>query len=156
GHRDPHAIELFEHDPEGLDRALEHGRVGDIEGEALVLEQAPGGLRLPHAELAERHVHPAGEAVVEIPLALAVAQKHELGRHPRGQSSDPSLPQEPRGSLSSYLMRALAWGLLVWLNTACGAERVSPVAPAPAPTPTPSASVSASAAPPAGASSAPE
>src|SRR4029079_10114216 len=78
-HRNPHPIELLEHDPERLDRALEHRRVRQIEREPLVLEQAPGGLRLFHPELAQRHVHPPREAIIEIPLALPVAQKNELG-----------------------------------------------------------------------------
>jgi hypothetical protein len=42
----------------------------------------PAGLaRLGTALLGDVHVHPAGEAVVEVPLALAVAQQDESGGH---------------------------------------------------------------------------
>src|SRR5687768_10092810 len=77
-HRDPHLVELLERDPERLDRSLEHGRVGHVELEALVAEQLTGCSCFGHTELAQRNIDPAREAVLEVPLTLAVSQEDEL------------------------------------------------------------------------------
>jgi hypothetical protein len=72
-HGQPHLVGRLEHDPEGLDGALEQRGVRDIEREPLARDELAGVLGLAHAGLAERHVDPAGEAVFAVPLALAVA-----------------------------------------------------------------------------------
>ena len=65
-------------DPQRSDRPLEHGGVRDVEYVALAPEQLTGGLRLAPAVLRQIDVGPAGEAVLEIPLAFSVAQQDEL------------------------------------------------------------------------------
>src|SRR5207302_4603766 len=77
-HRNPHLVELVERDPESLDGPLEQRGVGDLETEARLLEQLPRLVRLGLAGGAERDVDPAGETVLLVPGALAMAQEHEL------------------------------------------------------------------------------
>ena len=45
------------------------------------LELAPGGLRLGDADLGEVDVLPAGEQVLEVPLALAVTGEYQQTIH---------------------------------------------------------------------------
>lgn len=45
--------------------------------EALVLDRLGGAVRLGHAGGGERDVDPAGEAVLDVPLALAVADQNQ-------------------------------------------------------------------------------
>ena len=76
--RQPEPVEAVEGDPEGADRPLEQRGVGEVEVVASLGEQ-PGrfpGLFDPLGRKVD--VGPAGEAVFEVPGALAVAQKDEL------------------------------------------------------------------------------
>ena len=50
---------------------------GDVEGEPARLEAATGGARLLDAERGQAGVLPAREKVLEVPLALAVADEDE-------------------------------------------------------------------------------
>src|SRR5690606_8206856 len=72
-----HLLELFERDPERRDRALEHLGARQIEAEALGAQELAGAACFDFAIRAERHVHPAGEAIFLVPLALAVAEQDE-------------------------------------------------------------------------------
>ena len=49
-----------------------------IEGKTLGTKQITGRLGFGHALLAERNVHPTGEAILTVPLALTVSEKNEL------------------------------------------------------------------------------
>ena len=69
--------------PEGPDGSLQHGRVGQVEVEALPLQQLAGGLGLLVALLAERAVEPAGELVLSVPGALPVPDEHQRVLAPR-------------------------------------------------------------------------
>src|SRR5690606_30667339 len=58
-------------------RALEGGGEGNVEDKPLRLQLATGFLRFGDALRREIDVAPAGEEVLEIPFALAVADKYE-------------------------------------------------------------------------------
>src|SRR3954451_20770171 len=77
--RQPHHVELVEDDPERADGALQDRGVGEVEAQALGLQEAPREARMLDAALAEVDVDPAGEAVLLVPVALAVAHHNEDG-----------------------------------------------------------------------------
>ena len=100
--RDPHQVHLVERDPERADRPLQDRGEGEVEGEA-GLASAAGRPRAPRRTpcLGEVDVGPAGEAVLLVPVALAVAQQDELGHRPsraagrrprRGQPARATIP----------------------------------------------------------------
>jgi len=64
-----------------MDGALEHRGVRHVELQPLLAQQAPGGGGFLAALFGEVHVHPAGEAVIQVPLALAMAQQYEFAGH---------------------------------------------------------------------------
>ena len=67
---------------------FEHRGVGEVEDEALFLEQVAGALRLGSALLGQVDVGPAGEAIFLVPRALAVAEKNDfVHEHPPCVSS---------------------------------------------------------------------
>src|SRR5512133_1004204 len=78
--RDPHQVHLVEHRPEGPDGALEDRRVGYVEGVALLLQDLAAFLGFLATLLGEIDVRPAGEAVLLVPRAFAVADENEF-RH---------------------------------------------------------------------------
>ena len=80
-HRDARLAHLLEHERHGALGALEVRGEADVEREALRLELAPGGLRLGDADLGQVDVLPAGEQVLEVPLALAVTREHQETVH---------------------------------------------------------------------------
>jgi hypothetical protein len=86
-HRNPGLIELGEHHLLSVDRALEHRGVGDVELIALVAQQLAGGDGLVAARFGDVDVDPAGEAVFEVPLALAMTQQNEFAGAHRHRSS---------------------------------------------------------------------
>ena len=55
--------------------------MGHVETQALLAHQAATGGGLGTALFAQVDVDPAGETVLEVPLALAVAQQDELAGH---------------------------------------------------------------------------
>lgn len=55
--------------------------MGDIELQPFVLHQPAGRHSFLAALVGEFHIHPAGETVVQIPLALAMAQQYEFAGH---------------------------------------------------------------------------
>jgi hypothetical protein len=82
--RQPHLVEPVERDPERANRALQHRRVGEVEGVATVLEQLAGGAGFFAAAFGQIDVGPAGEAVFLVPDALAVAEQYECRHGSRG------------------------------------------------------------------------
>jgi hypothetical protein len=76
-HRDPQPVGGAERQLGGADRAPQHRRVYHVRQQVLVAQQlaAPAGLVL--APRRQVHVDPAGEQVLRVPLALAVAEQHE-------------------------------------------------------------------------------
>ncbi|MNN46844.1 hypothetical protein D3C81_1612430 [compost metagenome] len=82
-HRQPILIKLGQRTLQGVDGALEHRGVGDVELQAFLAHQAAGGSRFPAPLLGQVDIHPAGEAVVQVPLALAMAQQYEFTGHCR-------------------------------------------------------------------------
>ena len=66
-----------QHQIERALRALERRREGDVEVEPLRLQLAAGLARFRDALLGQIDVAPAGEQVLQIPLALAVTHEHE-------------------------------------------------------------------------------
>ena len=71
--RDPHAIHFVEHGPERTDGSPQHRGKGDIEIKAFFEQQLAGRMGLGTAFFGEVNIGPAGEPILEIPLAFAVA-----------------------------------------------------------------------------------
>ena len=69
--------------PEGPDGSLQHGRVGQVEVEALLLQELSRGPGLLVSLLAQRAVEPAGELVLPVPGALPVSDEHQRVLAPR-------------------------------------------------------------------------
>ena len=76
-HRQFALAQLGQHQIERALRALERRGEGDVEGEPLRLELAAGLARFLDALLGQADVAPAGEQVLQVPVALAVAHEHE-------------------------------------------------------------------------------
>src|SRR5262245_10481961 len=76
-HRNRFLPEFVEHEVEGALRALEGRRERHVELQALALELASGGARLVDAALGEIDIAPAGEQVLLVPLAFAMAHEDE-------------------------------------------------------------------------------
>jgi hypothetical protein len=75
---------FFEHECRaGALRALQRRGEGDVEGDAARFQFLSGGARLGNALLGEIDVAPAGEEVLQIPLALAVTDEHQQTFHCR-------------------------------------------------------------------------
>ena len=72
-----HLIHVFEDVPRGLDGPLEDRGVHHIELELLLLQLGRRTMGLGNAAGCKRHVHPPSETVLNIPLALAVADEDE-------------------------------------------------------------------------------
>ncbi len=77
-HRQPGAVHLVERVPQGVDGALEHAGVGDVEVVALGLEQLAGRHGLRDAGGGQVNIGPAGEAVFQVPGGFAVANQDEF------------------------------------------------------------------------------
>src|SRR5690606_13368647 len=73
-------------DAGGADRAAQHRGVHDVGEQPLLAHQLAAADGLLAALLGQGHVHPAGEEVLGVPVALAVAQQDQ-GRHGRPFSS---------------------------------------------------------------------
>src|SRR5207244_11701512 len=110
----------------GLGRAHEDRRVQLVDLPAA--ELLAGGACLGLAARRQRLVHPAGEAILEVPLRLAVAKEDQLGhgsmstpglRMPRGSRAAfaaPSAAAKPAGRSRSYhgrWSRPTAWGWVI-------------------------------------------
>src|SRR5690606_4908557 len=74
---DPHQLHLVEDQPQRADRADEHGRQRDVEREARLAQRAARVAGFALALLREVDVRPAGEKILEVPVALAVAHQHQ-------------------------------------------------------------------------------
>src|SRR3546814_20016728 len=73
--------DLVERGEIGADRAFEHGGVRGIEHQAFFAHQLAGVDGFLLTRLGNVDIDPASEAVVAIPLALAVAHQHEFAGH---------------------------------------------------------------------------
>ncbi len=78
---DPVAIHHVEGDVGGLDGATEQRGVQHVGEESFLLEELATALGFAEALLVEVDVHPAGEQVLGVPLALAVAEQDQLVGH---------------------------------------------------------------------------
>ena len=77
-HRDPVEVHLVQRELQRRDRAAQKRGEGLVEAEPRLPEQLAGVVGFLHALLAEGDVHPAGEAVLLVPVAFAVAHEDEL------------------------------------------------------------------------------
>src|SRR5208337_1490845 len=75
--RNPGLPHLLENEVEGAFCANEDRREGNVEGETLCLELAASGACLGNALLRQINVFPAGEKILEVPLALAMPYQYE-------------------------------------------------------------------------------
>jgi hypothetical protein len=75
-----------QHKVERVLGARQDARVSDIEFESLALQAFAARLRFGNAFVGETGVLPAGEQVLQIPLALPVADKHQNTVHQLLQS----------------------------------------------------------------------
>src|SRR5690606_36671133 len=78
---DPVTVRGVQGQVRGHDRAALEGGVDHIREDAGLLHQLTAGGRLLTALVREVDVHPAGEQVLRIPFALAVAEQHECVGH---------------------------------------------------------------------------
>ena len=94
-HRDPEAVGDIERVVRGLDGAGQHRGVQHVGLEAGIAEQLARPLGLGDAGLAETHVDPAGEQVLLVPFAAAVAQEDQgIGSgHASNLSRDGAVPR---------------------------------------------------------------
>ena len=76
--RDPHEVHLLQHDPERLDRPLQHRSKCHIEGEPSFAQKASRLPGLLDAFFRERHIGPARETVFPVPCAFAVPEQNEF------------------------------------------------------------------------------
>ncbi len=82
-HRQPVLLQLGQRTLQGVDGALQYGGMGDVELQAFLAHQATGGGRFATPLLGQVNIDPTGEAVVQVPLALAMAQQYESTGHCR-------------------------------------------------------------------------
>jgi hypothetical protein len=78
-HRNPHQIHFVLDDPKGSDGSLQHRCERHIERETFRLQRGAGVLCLFSAQARKVYVGPSGKPVLQIPLALAVADKRKFG-----------------------------------------------------------------------------
>jgi hypothetical protein len=74
--RYPHAIHLVHHQPQRANGTFENRCVRHIEFVAEILEQFSRGDGLRDAFFRQVDVVPAGEQILEVPVALAVTTKY--------------------------------------------------------------------------------
>ena len=72
-----HDVIVLKDVPGRLDSALERGRVHNVDIEVLFLDLSSRAVRLGNTRRRKGHVNPAGETVLDVPLALAVADEDE-------------------------------------------------------------------------------
>ncbi len=77
GDRQPQAVQLVKHQVQRADRAGQDAGEAAVELEPALFQQRSGRARLSDALVGEIDVPPAGEAVFEIPLRLAVTEQDE-------------------------------------------------------------------------------
>jgi hypothetical protein len=77
-HRGVHGVHGIQGDPERADSALQYRGISKVEFEALFLQQFAGLPRLLAPRFGEVHIGPAGEAVFQVPLALAMAHQNKF------------------------------------------------------------------------------
>src|SRR5690606_23621793 len=80
-HRDPRPPHLPQGELGGADGPHQHGRVDDVGQDAPLGHQPAGGDRLGLTGGRQVAVVPAGEQVLQVPLALAVAEQHQASDH---------------------------------------------------------------------------
>ncbi len=78
--RDPVAVGGLQGQLGGADRTLLEGRVDHVGQQVGVLQELAAADCLLLALLVQVDVHPAGEQVLRVPLALAVAEEDQLVR----------------------------------------------------------------------------
>ena len=76
-HGGVHDVEVLEDVPCGLDSTLEGGGVDKVELEPLLLDGLRRSVGLRYSRGSERDVDPSGETVLNVPLALTVANQDE-------------------------------------------------------------------------------
>src|ERR1051326_6860273 len=76
-YRQPHLVEAIERDPQGANRAFQHRGERDVERIAALLEQPSRLARFVAAFLGQIDVGPAGETILLVPRALAMAEEDE-------------------------------------------------------------------------------
>ncbi len=79
GLRHEHLLGRRERQPHGADRPGEHGGVGAVDLQARLGDQDTALGRLGLALGGKVHIHPPGEAILEVPLALAMAKQDQGG-----------------------------------------------------------------------------
>jgi len=80
-HRQPGEPHLGERDLGGVDGSKQERGVDDVGLDPRLFQLPPGRHRLLPAEVRERHVDPAREAILEVPGALPVPEQHQRVAH---------------------------------------------------------------------------
>ena len=74
----PLLVEFLENDPQGFNGAAQDGGVGRVENVAALAQELPRAVGFRHTLFGETDVGPAGEAVFQVPGALAVTEQDEF------------------------------------------------------------------------------
>ena len=78
---DVHQVKPLKDNPQSFDGPLQRRRVGQIEGEALLLEKLGTGLSLSDSTLGQRDIDPTGEEILLVPSRLAVTDQNQSVLH---------------------------------------------------------------------------
>ena len=74
----PHPVEHVEHNPQGPDGALEHGRVRQVDSVAAFSQKPAGVARFDETTFRQIDVRPPGEPVLPVPCTLAVTEQNKV------------------------------------------------------------------------------
>ncbi len=106
--RDPAAVSLVQGDIGGVDGALQQGGVKDVRENIVLNQEFPAASCFRAALVVEVYVHPAGEQVLGVPFAVAVAQQNQLVSHDFHPSRAPLPPAQRYSRRSSSVTKGPA------------------------------------------------
>ena len=72
-----HQIKPLKDNPQSFDGPLQRRRVGQIEGEALLLEKLGTGLGLSDSTLGQRDINPTSKKILLVPRRFAVTDQNQ-------------------------------------------------------------------------------
>ena len=101
--RDVHKVESLEDNPKRFNGSLQCGRVGQIKGEALLLEKLRAGPGFSNSPLGQRDVDPTREEVLLVPRRFAVTNQDQGVLHVHVAPFGSSAGCRVRGAISTCM-----------------------------------------------------
>lgn len=98
---DVHEVEPLEDNPECFDCSLQRGRVGQIKGEALLLEKLRAGPGFSNSPFGQRDVDPSRKEVLLVPRRFAVTNQDQGVLHVHVAPLGSSAGRRVRGAIST-------------------------------------------------------